>query len=265
MGHFGETIWQLISKKWRDRTLMEIKKDKFCALWTHQDSYPWTTLNGDEKSRLSALVLEHRQKEEGLWKKQAQEILSALTKSVQMVPCGEDLGVNLQSVPEVMGKNKILRLNVVRWSRHWEREGSPYFDSSEYPELSVTTTSVHDSSTIREWWTQEKESASTFFWANKDVFEANGISESGCGDFTEKTALSILQAAARCKSLWVIHPIQDFLYLQKKHWLPNPQDERVNVPGQVSDFNWTYRMSASVEDLSADKELCERIKGVANR
>lgn len=258
-------IKDALAKKWRDRTLREIKKDKFIALWTYQNTYPWTTLNGEEKSKLQALVDQKRQKEEGLWKKQAEDILGELTKSVQMVPCGEDLGVNLSSVPEVMGQNKILRLNVVRWSRDWQKDSSPYIQFSDYPSLSVTTTSVHDSSTIRQWWNEEKESASAFFKANGKFFADNGIYENNFSEFTEKTARSILEAAASTNSLWAIHPLQDFLYLQKKYWLEDAKDERVNIPGQVNDFNWTYRMPASVEELSEDKALLDEIKFLAKK
>ena len=31
--------------------------------------------------------------------------------------------------------------------------------------------------------------------------------------------------------------------------LKNADDERINVPGSVNKFNWTYRIPASIEDL----------------
>ncbi|MBR5097521.1 MAG: 4-alpha-glucanotransferase, partial [Treponema sp.] len=260
-----EKIKEALAKKWRDRTLREIKKDKFVALWTYKDTYPWSTLNDDEKKKLQALIDAKRSKEEDLWKKQAQDILGELTKSVNMVPCGEDLGVGLAAVPEVMAKNKILRLNVVRWSREWAKDACPYVQFENYPELSVTTTSVHDSSTIREWWNEEKESAAAFFKANGKFFADNGIYENNFEAFTEKTARAILEAAATSASLWNIHPLQDFLYLQKKYWLPDAKQERVNVPGQVTEFNWTYRMPASVEDLADDKTLLDQINFLAKK
>ncbi|MBR5966599.1 MAG: 4-alpha-glucanotransferase [Treponema sp.] len=260
-----QKIKEALAKKWRDRTLREIKKDKFVALWTYKDTYPWSTLNDDEKKKLQALIDAKRNKEEGLWKKQAQEILGELTKSVGMVPCGEDLGVGLAAVPQVMGENKILRLNVVRWSRDWQKENSPYIQFEDYPELSVATTSVHDSSTIRQWWNEEKESAAAFFKANGKFFADNGIYENDFAEFTEKTARAILQAAASAKSVWAIHPLQDFLYLQKKYWLDDAKKERVNIPGEVSEFNWTYRMPASVEELADDKNLLDQINFLAKK
>ena len=74
-----------------------------------------------------------------------------------------------------------------------------------------------------------------------------------------------MEAAAASESLWAIHPLQDFLYLQKKYWLSDAKDERVNVPGEVTEFNWTYRIPASVEELASDKSLCDEINFLAKK
>ena len=42
-------------------------------------------------------------------------------------------------------------------------------------------------------------------------------------------------------------------------------NERVNVPGSVNAFNWTYRLPVNVEDLLKDKELIAAIKEIAKR
>ncbi|MBO4546121.1 MAG: 4-alpha-glucanotransferase, partial [Treponema sp.] len=118
---------------------------------------------------------------------------------------------------------------------------------------------------IRQWWNEEKESAAAFFKANGKFFADNGIYENDFAEFTEKTARAILQAAASAKSVWAIHPLQDFLYLQKKYWLDDAKKERVNIPGEVSEFNWTYRMPASVEELADDKNLLDQINFLAKK
>lgn len=260
-----QNIKQKLAEKWRNRALIQIKKDKFAAVWTYKNSAPWQTLSDDEKRRFDSLVESKNDAQEKKWKKQAEEILGALTSSVKMVPCGEDLGVSLKCVTEVMDEEKILRLCVVRWAREWSKGGSPFVPFSQYPALSVATTSVHDSSTIREWWNSERESAAAFFRANEKIFAENEIRENNFAEFSPEVARAILQAAASAKSVWCIHPLQDFLYLQKKYWLENSKDERINIPGEVSEFNWTYRMPCAVEDLSKDKELLSQIKSIAKK
>jgi len=41
--------------------------------------------------------------------------------------------------------------------------------------------------------------------------------------------------------------------------------ERVNVPGTVSDSNWSYRMPMELSDLLADLGTAERLRGLAAR
>jgi 4-alpha-glucanotransferase len=123
---------------------------------------------------------------------------------------------------------------------------------SKYPALSVVTTSVHDSSTLREWWETEGESASFM----RMVKPTKAITE---GVYTAKTAEWFLSAAASAKSLFCIYPIQDFLSLSDSYRSPEASEERINVPGTVTDFNWTYRLPVSATALADDTALTERI------
>ena len=54
--------------------------------------------------------------------------------------------------------------------------------------------------------------------------------------------------------------MQDYLYMEEKYWLSDAADERINIPGTVSAFNWTYRLPASLETLLSDKKLIEKIQ-----
>ena len=178
-----------------------------------------------------------------------------------------------------MEQHKILGLRVVRWTRQWSEPGQPYVPFKDYTPLSVTTTSVHDSSTIREWWDTEKESAKAFVIANASAFGI-GIEVEGAlfekdpaevekaaetltqSDFTPELAQKILSLSATSASQWFIPPLQDFLYMDKACWLDKASDERINIPGTVTKFNWTYRMPCAVEELAANKELINKIKGI---
>ena len=237
-----QSVKEKLIEYWSNRTLIEISKNKFVPLWTYYNSTSWNTLNDKEKNDLQACFCELNSKNEKLWQKQADGIFSALTKSVKGVFCGEDLGVNIDCVPTTMEKHKILGLRVIRWCREWAKDGQPYIPLSDYTPLSVATTSVHDSSTIRQWWADEHRE-----------------------EFTPEIAEKIMKEAASSASMWFIPPIQDFLYMNKKYWLSNTTDERINVPGTVSDFNWTYRLPVSLEDLLEDKDLINKIKNISKR
>ena len=51
--------------------------------------------------------------------------------------------------------------------------------------------------------------------------------------------------------------------MERNYWLSNPDNERVNIPGSVSEFNWTYRMPVSITELSANQTLIQKIKNIA--
>ena len=79
-------------------------------------------------------------------------------------------------------------------------------------------------------------------------------------DFSTEIAHAIMHASFSSASLWNISPLQDYLYMEEKYWLSDAKDERINIPGTVTSFNWTYRLPASVETLLQDTALIEKIK-----
>ncbi len=181
-----------------------------------------------------------------------------------------------------MKQHKILGLRVVRWTRQWSELGQPYVPFKDYTPLSVTTTSVHDSSTIREWWDTEKESAKAFVKANAGAFGIGSEAEGALfekeeseiekaaqtlsqAEFTPELAQKILELSATSASQWFIPPLQDFLYMEKSLWLPDAKDERINIPGTVTAFNWTYRMPCAIEELTKNKDLIQKIKDISIR
>ncbi|MCR5766066.1 MAG: 4-alpha-glucanotransferase, partial [Treponema sp.] len=272
-----EKIKQVLVQYWSNRTLLELSKNNFVPLWTYSNSTSWKSLNQKEKNLLQALFDKLNQKNEKLWQKQAEEIFEAIIKSTKIIPCGEDLGVNIKCVPKVMKKYDILGLRVVRWCRNWSEEGQPFVPFKDYEPLSVATSSVHDSSTLRQWWNDEKESVTAFIKANASAFgiasEVEGeilgkdtaeIEKSAktlaLSNFTPELAQKILGLSAKSASQWFIPPMQDLLYMDKSLWLQNASDERINIPGTVTAFNWTYRMPCTVEEVAANKDLIQKIK-----
>lgn len=277
-----EKIKQVLVQYWSNRTLLELSKNNFVPLWTYSNSTSWKSLNQKEKDLLQALFDKLNQKNEKLWQKQAEEIFEAIIKSTKMIPCGEDLGVNIKCVPKVMKKYDILGLRVVRWCRNWSEEGQPFVPFKEYEPLSVTTSSVHDSSTLRQWWNDEKESVTAFIRANASAFgiasEVEGeilgkdtaeIEKSAktlaLSDFTPELAEKVLGVSASSVSQWFIPPLQDFLYMDNSLWMDKASDERINVPGTVTEFNWTYRLPCSLEELAGKKNLIAKIKEISKR
>ena len=251
----ADTVKQPLARCWRDRAFIKVDKNKFAIAWCHTESTAWRSLSDEEKEKLSLLIAEKQKKMEKLWEKQAKELLQELVSSVDMIACAEDLGANPPSVPKVMKQLNILSLKVLRWTRSWYEEGQPYVDPKKYAQLSVATSSVHDSSTLRGWWLNEQ--------AGNDFIRDFGAEKNILPDvFTPETAEYILRKLASAKSCFCIHPFQDFLYLSSEYYDKNPDDERINIPGSVSEFNWTYRIPRTIESLKKDTELIAAIKKI---
>lgn len=254
---FPQTVKEKLAEYWRNRTLVEVSKGVYSPLWTYQATTAWQSLSDEEKRKLGQLIAAKYFRMEKLWEQQARTLLGYLTSCTDMIACAEDLGSKPKSVPIVLNDLSILGLKVVRWTRNWDYDGQPYYQFKDYPYLSVTTSSVHDSSTLRLWWLNENDAVDFYntFKSSNDVHPK---------EYNAKTAQYVLSTIAQSNSAFCIHPIQDFLGLVDTYYSENPDDERVNIPGSVTEFNWTYRLPVTIEKLSKDKELIKEIKTVVD-
>ena len=251
-------VKERLTQKWRDRMLVEVEGGYY-PIWTYTKTTAWNSLNNEEKFRFTELLAKKNKKMDKLWEHQARTVLGELTSATKMIACAEDLGANIECLPGVLGDLNINSLCVVRWKRDWEKPSQPYYAFEHYPEKSVATASVHDSSTLRIWWCTEGD-AHDFLRA----FPAENPNIR-VGEYNPETAKYILKKVATANSMFVINPIQDFLGLVDRYYAEDMDLERVNVPGSVNAFNWTYRLPANVEDLLKDKELIAAIKEIAKR
>ncbi|MCL2441654.1 MAG: 4-alpha-glucanotransferase [Treponema sp.] len=232
--------------KWKDRLFVEYEKGRFFPVWYFRNSHAYKCQAEEDRNALEALLEKRRKKSERIWSLLGMKLLSVLVESSPMLPCAEDLGAVPECVPRVLSKLKILGLRVVRWFRAWDRDGSPYIPFEEYPQLSVCTPAVHDSSTVREWWERE---------ADQEQFSGFIGVPSLPKIYNPGTAKIILSKSASARSRYRVFQIQDLLHLSNNWYSQNPEDERVNVPGTANDFNWTYRLPALISDIMKDNEL----------
>ncbi|MDR2731481.1 MAG: 4-alpha-glucanotransferase [Treponema sp.] len=243
-------IQKYLYHAWHDRIFFEYEKGKYFPIWNYHNSKAYKSFSEDEKKALDELLEKRRKKSEHIWEDQGRKLLSVLVESSSMLPCAEDLGAVPACVPKVLAKLKIMGLRVVRWNRDWNSEGQPYIPFEQYPQLSVCTAAVHDSSTIREWWDKE---------ADQNQF-ANFIGVPSLPRvYNPGTAKTILSRIATANSRFRVFQIQDLLHLSNNWYAADTASERINVPGTTNDFNWTYRLPATIEKISKDKELLRAI------
>ncbi|GHV16353.1 hypothetical protein FACS189493_2060 [Spirochaetia bacterium] len=242
---------QFLYRAWHNRLFLEYEKDQFSPTWLYRDSRAYATLSGEEQAGLGSLLEKHQTDSEKIWEKQGKQLLTILGESTVMLPCAEDLGAVPDCVPRVLTKLNILGLRVVRWHRDWNAPGEPYYPFEDYPELSACTPAVHDSSTLREWWERE---------ADQQVF-SNFVGVPALPKlYNPGAAKVILQKIAAAVSRFRVFQIQDLLHLSPKWYADDPAAERVNVPGTVTEFNWTYRLPAPIAELGSDMVFVQGVK-----
>jgi 4-alpha-glucanotransferase len=236
---------------WDNRIFLEYTKGRYSPVWYYRNSRAYASLSEEERNNLEFLIEQHQQASERDWEKQGKKLLTVLKESSAMIPCAEDLGAVPDCVPRVLAKLNILGLRVIRWSRRWDELGKPYVPLAEYPVLSVCTPAVHDSSTLREWWEKE---------ADKQQF-ANFIGEPFLSPrYNPGTAKSILTKIAGAASRFRVFQIQDLLHLSPRWYAPDPAQERINMPGTVDNFNWTYRLPGSIKAIGEDQYLVQAVR-----
>ena len=245
---------EFLYRAWHNRLFVEYAKGDRAAAWKYRESRAWQSLSEEEQAALEGLIKKHEAASEKMWEKQGIKLLSMLKESAAMLPCAEDLGAVPACVPKVLEKLSILGLRVVRWHRDWSAEGEPFYPFSDYPELSVCTPAVHDSSTLREWWERE---------ADQDAFcKFIGV-PSLPRVYNPGAAKIILAKCASAASRFRVFQIQDLLHLSP-HWYANdPASERINVPGTLNEFNWTWRLPAPIAEIAADRDLIKAVKELA--
>ena len=189
-------------------------------------------------------------RQDALWYKSAMEKLPAILNSTNMLICGEDLGLVPTSVPVVMDKLGLTALKVQRMPG----DQSPWYNPKEASYLNVVTASSHDSSTLRQWWNEDRDLTQRYF--NEQLGQWGSAPVELVPELAEIIMLQHLYNDA----MLAIFPLQEFLATDETLRHPNPDMERINEPAVFPHY-WRYRMHLNVESLSKHTDFTAKIAG----
>jgi 4-alpha-glucanotransferase len=263
---------QSMCEWWTDRALYEVEPDRFVFTWEYHNTTSWKSLSVQEQEALEQKAAELASKSLAVWESRGRELLSMLVASTGMQPFAEDLGAVPPCVPKVLKELKIPGLRVLRWEREWDKPGQPYIQLEAYEPLSVACTSVHDSSSMRQWWEEEADRAQ--LWAMfKKMAEKDALLSSllaNCSqeapEALEPSAAAVLvRALVLSASNVVVYPLQDILACHPEWREPDARDERINVPGTTLPSNWSYRVRENLRTLASDKDFAAFVSRIAVR
>ncbi|WP_042282299.1 4-alpha-glucanotransferase [Candidatus Protochlamydia sp. R18] len=183
--------------------------------------------------------------DEATWVDHGQRIMCVMLKECEMLPIGEDLGAVPDRVRECLSALGICGTRVMRWERLWKDNGR-FLLPQEYPEHSMTTVSTHDSETLQQWWQSFPLEAQVFAqlkgWSYHPYLNREYQKE-------------ILWDSHHTSSLFHINLLQEYLALIPGLTWPHLEDERINIPGIISERNWSYRFKPSLEELTSHPAL----------
>ncbi len=244
-----------LAHHYRDRALISVGADGYVPTWCFGDCSRFRALNDDERAGVARLARDLMEESTAAWEAQARKLLGFMQDTTGMLACAEDLGAIPDCVPDVLSDLGILGLRIPRWTRRWTEGGQPYISPADYPPLTVCAPSVHDTSTLREWWLSE---------TDRDAFwRTLGLDATAPSDYTPETARAILGALFEGSSRICVVQLQDLFALVAGMTMDEPEAERVNVPGTLSDFNWGYRANHTIEELLANDELTGAVHALA--
>lgn len=207
-------------------------------------------LSDREKSKLYKLYTDYFfERQDDLWYRSAMEKLPVLLASSDMLICGEDLGLVPKSVPAVMDELGIAALKVQRMPS----ENIPFYDPRYAPYLNVVTTSTHDTSTLRQWWLEDRSLSVQYF--HEQLVQQHGTAP---GEMVPALAEIILKQHLYNEAMLAVFPLQDWLATDCELRNPDFNAERINVPANFP-HNWNYRMHISIEQLLKAEDFNTRI------
>lgn len=254
----GATATAFLKARWVDRALLHVESGGYAPAWLYRQSRAWASLSESERTAFSGLVERAGAQAERGWEVRGHALLSMLKSASAMLPCAEDLGAVPDCVPRVLEQLGIPGLRVPRWMRRWDEPGQPFKALRTYGELSVCTPSVHDTSTLRDWWEHE-EGREPF--ARAYCPQLQPVPER----LDASSTLTVLRALAKAPSMLYVVPMQDVLDTASRFMSRDTRADRINVPGSVDGFNWTWRMRPALEEVMADPSLMAALRSLGER
>jgi 4-alpha-glucanotransferase len=159
----------------------------------------------------------------------------------------EDLGTVPDFVRASLTRLQVPGLKVLRWERQWHAEGQPFIDPASYPRTSVAISGTHDTEPVAEWWdsADADERAQAVLLPQ---FRSRSITADE--PFSDRIRDAVLESLYGSASDLTLIPVQDVF-----GWR-----DRINVPAQVDDKNWCWRLPWPADCLTAEPEASARAR-----
>jgi 4-alpha-glucanotransferase len=133
-----------------------------------------------------------------------------------------------------------------------------FTDLQWLPYHSVCTTSTHDMSPIRQWWSENRELTQRYY---NEVLHHEGAAPGEC---TPAICSDIIASHLQSTAMWVILPWQDWMSLNARLRKPDAAAERINIPANPEHY-WRYRMHLSLDELMKETAFNKLVAEMSRR
>ena len=212
---------------------------------------PYEKLTDGEKDNFNRLYNDYfYRRNNQFWYQEAMKKLPRLTQATRMLCCAEDLGMVPDCVPWVMNELRILSLEIQSMPKD---DKVRFGHLSRNPYRSVCTISTHDMPTLRQWWDEDWERTQAYY---NTMLYRSGAAPHPLPDWLAK---DIVSRHLTSPSMLCLLSLQDWLSIEDRLRLPDPNAERINIPANPRHY-WRYRMHLTIEQLLNDDDYNETIR-----
>lgn len=239
--------------------IYEFQKDKYIFYWDFYKYPGYESLPEEIKAKFYPLSNKYIQEDEAYWEQNGKEILDFLFSHSTMLPCAEDLGAVPGFVRELIHKEKIIGMDIIRWTR--SLEDGHYIEADGYRENAVSALSVHDTSIALAWWQEISEDD------KKAVLKLLDLEEYST---PEELLENLIYFAFSANSVFSIQLLHDYIVekglshskdIEKELDIyDHPNLHRINTPGTPESKNWGYRFPFYIEELIVHRNISNRIR-----
>lgn len=188
---------------------------------------------------------------------QGETSITRLLTFTKMLPIGEDLGVDIRHIQDSMTHLGIPGTRIPRWMTEAKSVlpfmGTQYTSYKDYPQISLTTVSTHDSETLTQWWLNAPKEAKAFARFSRVPYTKT---------LSQKMRYTMLKDSHHSASLFHINLLGEYLALFEDLVWSDAEYERINRPGTVSPANWTYRMRPTIQEITQHEALYESVRSM---
>ncbi|OHT16146.1 4-alpha-glucanotransferase family protein [Tritrichomonas foetus] len=207
-------------------------------------SQSWLELDTKQRQAILEMYQEYNYKRQvGIWVSEAIPKLEMLQGSTNLLLFAQETCPIAEELDHEIESKSILSLRVPRFPKDTKQSYDP---TSDFQYMAQVSPSLPDTSTIRGWW-EENKNTTLAYW--RDELEEEEQVPEFC---FSNVLIKILKKNLESDSMWCTFLLQDIVDVFDRLRKQYPDEERIFHPDKKA--GWVYRYPWTLEELVNDSE-----------